>query len=403
MVYGDRLLAPHLKGGLSMVERVGIVAVAQTSYEAAHDEWASHELTYHTVEKVLEETGLTWAKDGTGIDASVTCSNWLMEGRGISNMPHSQVAGGHLRCETKVSTEGCAAVFYAMIQILSGHYDVVLVTAACKESNTNQSIVDNFCFEPIFHQKLGLDFLQAAGLQQMRYMHKYGISREQCAQVVVKNRRNGLKNPNVRFGAELRVEDVMGSKIMAYPITSQEIRPVCDGACALILAKEEKAKRLTNKPVWIAGVGQSYDVNFLGERELAESLSLEHAAKQAYKMAGIADPTKELSLVEASEHYAYQELMWTEGLGLCQHGEGGKFIDSGATQVGGQMPINPSGGVLSGNPRMVAGLVRVIECALQLRGEAGERQIDGGRKALAHGTNGPCGQQHCVVILEKGF
>jgi acetyl-CoA C-acetyltransferase len=234
-------------------------------------------------------------------------------------------------------------------------------------------------------------------------MDEYDISREQCAQVVVKNRRNGLKNPNVRFGAELQLEDVIGSRMMAYPITSQEIRPACDGACALILAKEEKATRLTNKPVWITGVGQSYDVHFLGERELAESLSLEEAAKQAYRMAGVIDPGKELSLVELSEHYAYQELLWTEGLGLCERGGGGKLIDSGATQVGGKMPINASGGVLSGNPRMVAGLVRVIECALQLRGEAGERQVDGASKALAHGTNGPCGQQHCVVLLEKGF
>lgn len=386
-----------------MNERVGIVAVAQTSYEAAHDRWRSHELTYHTVEKVLEETGLTWAKDGTGIDAAVTCSNWIMEGRALSSLPHSDVAGGHLRCETRVSTEGLAAIFYAMMQILSGHYDIILVTSCCKESNTNQSIVDNFCFEPIFHQKLGLDFLQAAALQQTRYMYKYGISREQCDRVVVKNRGNGLKNPNVRFGAELRVEEVMGSKMMAYPITSQEIKPVCDGACALILAKEEKAKRLTNKPVWITGMGQSYDVHFLGERELAESLPLEQAAKQAYKMAGIADPVKELDFAEVSEHYAYQELLWTEGLGLCHPGEGGKFIDSGATQIGGKMPVNPSGGVLSGNPRMVAGMTRAIECVLQLRGEAGERQIEGARRALAHGTNGPCGQQHCVIILERGF
>ena len=386
-----------------MRERVGIVAVAQTSYEAAHDWWRSHELTSHTVEKVLEETGLNWAKDGTGIDSTVSCSNWIMEGRAISNVSHGDVAGSHLRCEIKVSTEGANAVAFAMIQILSGKYDVILVTSCCKESNTNQSIVDNFCFEPIFHQKLGLDFLQAAALQQTRYMHKCGISREQCAAVVVKNRKNGLNNPNVRFGADLGLEEVMNAPMLAYPITSQEIRPVCDGACTLILATEEKARKLTGKPVWITGMGQSYDVHFLGDRELAESLSLQEAAKQAYKMAEIADPAKELDLAETSEHHAYEELLWTEGLGLCPPGEGGKLLDSGATQIGGRIPVNPSGGVLSGNPRLVAGMARVIEGALQLREEAGERQIDGARRALVHGTNGPCGQEHCVLILEKGF
>jgi len=234
-----------------MTDRVAIVAVAQTPYEAPNDTWRSHELTYHAVEKVLNDTGLKFTKDGTGIDATITCSNWLMEARAISNIPHGDVPGSHLRCEAKVSTEGSNAVAFAMIQILSGKYDVILVNASCKESNTNQSIVDNFSFEPIFHQKLGLDFLQAAAMQQARYMHKYGVSREQCAQVVVKNRSNGLQNPEVRFGAALNTHDVINSQVMAYPITSQEIRPTCDGACALILATEDKAKELTSKPLWI--------------------------------------------------------------------------------------------------------------------------------------------------------
>jgi len=385
-----------------MRERVGIVAVAQTSYEPAHDKWRSHELTYHTVEKVLQETGLKFKDDGTGIDATVSCSNWIMEGRGISNLPHSDVAGGHLRCETKVSTEGSNAVALAVIQILSGKYDVILVTASCKESNANQSIVDNFCFEPIFHQKLGLDFLQAAALQQSSYMAKYGISREQCAKVVEKNRKNGLKNPHVRFGGEVRVDDVMNARMMAYPISSQEIRPVCDGACTVILANEEKTKKLTDKPVWITGMGQSYDVHFIGERDLAGSQALSYSAGQAYQMAGISNPAAELDVLEVSEHYAYQELLWTEALSLCPPGEGGKLLESGATQINGKIPINPSGGVLSGNPRMVAGLTRVAECTLQLREEAGDRQVDGVNKALAHGTSGPCGQEHCVLILEKG-
>ncbi|MFC2027577.1 thiolase family protein [Chloroflexota bacterium] len=386
-----------------MSKRVGIVAVAQTAYEPAHDHWRSHELTYMTVENVLQETGLKFSGDGTGIDATVSSSNWLMEGRGISNLPHSDVAGGHLRCETKVSTEGINAVMLAMIQILARKYDVVLVTACCKESNANQSVIDNFCFEPIFHQKLGLDFLQVAALQQSQYMEKHGISREQCARVVEKNRSNGLKNPNTRFGANVTVDTVMCSNVLAHPITSQEVRPMCDGAATLILATEEKAKKLTDKPVWITGMGQCYDVHFLGERDLADSLALKEASKQAYQMAGIVDPIKDIDAVELSEHYAYQELLWTEALGFCQSGRGGDLIDSGATRIDGQIPVNPSGGVLSGNPRMVAGLTRVVECALQLRQEADKRQVEGAKVALAHGTNGPCGQEQCVLILEKGF
>lgn len=92
-----------------------------------------------------------------------------------------------------------------------------------------------------------------------------------------------------------------------------------------------------------------------------------------------------------------------EGLGLCDHGQGGRLIDSGLTKIGGKIPVNPSGGVLSGNPGMVAGMARVAEAALQLRGEAGERQVEGAKIALAHGTDGPCGQHHCVLILVRGL
>ena len=104
---------------------------------------------------------------------------------------------------------------------------------------------------------------------------------------------------------------------------------------------------------------------------------------------------------EISEQYAYQELLWSEGLGLCAKGEGGKLIDSGKTQMGGELPINPSGGMLSGLPVCVAGMQRVVEAALQLRGEAGPRQVAGAKRALAHGVDGPAGQLQCVVTLEN--
>lgn len=385
------------------MERVGIVAVAQTKYEAAKPAWRPHELTYLVVEEVLAQTGLSFAKDGTGIDATVTCSSDHWDGRTLSNIPHGEVAGSFLRPEEKVAMDGANAVAYGFLKILSGHCDTVLVTAACKESETVGYIVENFGFDPIYHQKLGLDFLQAAALQATRYMNKYGISRAQCAKVVVKNRGNALKNPYAQVAGEVSIEEVLNSKMMAEPITFLEMKPVSDGACALILTREEKAKKLTDKPVWIIGMGQCYDTHNLGERELATSSALELAAKQAYKMAGISDLSKEISLAEISEHYAYQELLWMEGLGLCDRGEGGRLIDSGLTRIGGEIPVNPSGGVLSGNPGMVAGMARVAEATLQLRGEAGERQVDGAKIALAHGTDGPCGQHHCVLILERGL
>jgi len=387
-----------------MDERVGIVAVCQTPYEGREDRYTHSELTFQTVEKILEETGLNWNRDGTGIDVTITCNEEFLDGQLIANGPIEAVAGGHFRPAARVDNDGTLGLYLAVADILCGHYDIALLTSACKESELNQSSAQNFGFEPIFLRPLGLDNLQVAAMQQLLYMDRYGVSREQCAKVVVKNRSNGLMNPYVRFGAQLQMEDVLNSEILAYPISVQETKPLCDGACTLILATEEKAKKLTDKPIWVKGIGSAYDRHNPGERDLSVSLALEEAARRAYKMAGIDDPKKELDLVELSEFYAYQELLWSEGLGLCQRGEGGKLIDSGATQMDGEIPINASGGLLSGNPEEVAGLARIVEGVLQLRGEAGDRQVGGKiNRVLAHGTDGPCGQHHCVVILENGF
>jgi len=119
-------------------------------------------------------------------------------------------------------------------------------------------------------------------------------------------------------------------------------------------------------------------------------------------MAGISNPVKDIDLVELSEYYAPQELLWTEGLGLCGRGEGGKLIDSGKTQLKGELPVNPSGGLLSGIPVTVAGMTRVAEAVWQLQGIAGEHQVQGAKRAVAHGCGGLCGQMHCVLVLEKG-
>jgi acetyl-CoA C-acetyltransferase len=188
------------------------------------------------------------------------------------------------------------------------------------------------------------------------------------------------------------------SKMLASPITELESYPQSDGAVAMILATEEKAKKLTDKPVWIEGFGSCRDAHNPGERELADCDSLVDAAKQAYKMAGVKG-AKDIDLFEISTQYAYQELLWTEGLGLCGRGEGGKLIDSGKTQLTGKMPVNPSGGMLAGIPALLAGMSTVAESFFQLRGEAGKRQVDKAKKTLAHGTVGPCGQMHCVIIL----
>jgi acetyl-CoA C-acetyltransferase len=230
-------------------------------------------------------------------------------------------------------------------------------------------------------------------------MDRYGITEEQCALVSVKNHGNAFRNPDAQLPLKLTVADVMKSRMLAEPIKLLDASPISDGACAVILARESVAKKITDRPVWIRGVGYCADAYHLGDRDLAECDALVKACQKAYQMAGIRNPQKELDVVELYDAFSYQELLWTEGLGLCSPGEGGKLAESGATRMEGRIPVNPSGGLLSAHTVIAAGLVRMAEAVLQLRGEAGERQIPGARKALAHGVNGPCGQSHCVWIL----
>jgi acetyl-CoA C-acetyltransferase len=384
-----------------MAERVGIVAVAQTKYSPNRADANEGELVYEAVKQVLQETGLKFAQDGSGIDATVTCSQDFLDGRTISSCNVMSYIGAHHSDEDKVAEDSLNAVYTAFARVLSGHQDVVLVATHCKESQADLRGVENAGTDPAFLRVLGLDFLGAAALQARRYMYKYGIAPQQCAKVVVKNRGNAGRNPLAQETCGVTVEDVLGSQILASPIRQLDMKPVSDGACAVILATEKKAKKLCQKPIWIKGVSNCYETNYLGDRDLADCDALVAAAKKAYKMAGISDPAKQISLAEISEEYSYQELLWMEGLGFCGRGKAGGMIDSGVTQMGGQIPVNPSGGMLSGNPTVVAGMTRIAEAVLQLRGEAGERQVPGASVALAHGVTGMCGQLQGVMILGK--
>ena len=382
-----------------MTKKVAIVAVAQTKYEENY--YRQSELVYQCVEKVLDETGLNF-EEGKGIDAAVTASDDFWDARTISDTPIGDVVGAHYRTEEKVAQDSAQAAFYGYMEILSGHSDIVLVTAHCKESQpVSRNIITNAGFDPYFQRPLGLDHLVAGALQARQYMHKYGITREQCAKAVVKSHKNGKNNPYITKARDITVEDVLSSKMLASPISELDIHPVTDGACALILAEEEKARKITDNLVWIKGASNCYDAFYLGDRHLANCDSLVSAAKRAYKMDGIKDPSKEIDVAEISTRYSYQEPLWTEGLGFCGRGEGGKILDKGITEMSGEIPVNPSGGVLVGCPYITVGLARVAEITVQLRGDAGARQVSGAKVGLAHGTSGPCGQLHCVLILGK--
>lgn len=380
-----------------MSGQVAIVGVAQTRFQSEKRAQNYAELVHEVVSELFRTTGATH----DDVDNIVSASSDFWDGRTISNMAIQDVVGAYMKSESKVSSDGTLAVLYGMMRILSGQYKTTLVVAHGKGSEGVPNLIANAAFDPIYQRQLGIDGLSASALQARRYMEKYGVSEEDVALVSVKNLGNARKNPYAQVAGEFTVDEVMQSGYLAEPIKKLEASPISDGACALLLAREDVVDRFTDKPVWLKGVGHCQDSYYLGDRDLAESDALAVAARRAYTMAGIDDPRKEIDVAEVYDAFAYQELMWTEILGFCPRGEGAELIRSGASTMDGTLPVNPSGGVLAAHVVIVAGLVRVAEAALQLRGEAGEHQVPGVKTALAHGSFGYCGHMHCVWILSN--
>ena len=377
------------------MDRIAIVGIGQTKYERRKKAETFYDMVWEVTTKALDDAGYTLADIGSVVNVS----NDFWDGRTISGMAVQEVAGAHDKNVSTVSGDGTFGAFYGAMRVLGG-LGTTLVVAHSKGSEGDPRHITNGMFDYVYHRPLGLDAITSSALQANAYMTKYGITEEQCAAVSVKNHRNAKNNPCAQLPMDITVADVMKSRRIADPLKLLDCSPVSDGASALIIAPEEKAKK-AKKAVWIKGVAHCAEAYFLGDRDLTDPVSLKDAAKCAYAMAGIHNPLKEIDVAEVYDAFSYMEPLWLEGLGICGPGEGGRITEQGVTAMKGTLPVNASGGVLSAHPVLAAGLARIIEAALQLRGDAGAHQVDNPKTALAHGINGPCGQSHCVWILGK--
>ncbi|MBW2544297.1 MAG: thiolase family protein [Deltaproteobacteria bacterium] len=378
-----------------MAQRVGIVEVAMTPGAETKDNFLDQ--IFHVCKEVLDKAGVSRDAVGTVISAS---SDVFHGGISCANSYYWDAGAAFLKNGSRQDGESLFAFIYAIMRILSGSYDSALVLGVCKGSeNPENDMITHFFTDPFYQRQIGLNETVAAALQKREYMDRYGITEEQCAGVVVKNLGNALRNPYAHIKKKVEIDDVLASEVVMDPLRSMECAPKSEGIIAMLLAKEDLAKKLTDKPVWFKGYGSSIDKFYLGDRNLLEG-QLQSAAKRAYDAAGIKYPKKEIDVAEVCEPYAFQELLWCEDLGFCERGEGGKLLESGATQTSGDIPVNPSGGVLAMNPYISRGLYRLAEGFLQIRGQAGERQLDKKvNTALAHSTHGFAGQCHAVAII----
>jgi acetyl-CoA acetyltransferase len=236
----------------------------------------------------------------------------------------------------------------------------------------------------------------AYALAASRHMHEFGTTREQMAEVAVAARQWALKNAVAWEKNPLSVEEVLKARMVSYPFTVRDICLVTDGGGAIVLTRPERAKSLKKKPVYVLGQGQHIThANISSMPDLTVTGALE-SGRQAYTMAGLA--AKDIDILELYDAFTINTILFLEDLGFCKKGEGGAFVTGGRIAPGGSLPVNTNGGGLSYCHPGMYGLFLLIEAVRQLRGDCGDRQVQGAETAIAHGNGGVLSSQSTIVL-----
>ena len=320
----------------------------------------------------------------------------VADAAGFSDMhiPSTRVEGA--------CASGALAARQGYLSIASGVNDIVVVGGMEKmndvggnDATATLATAADQEWEAFF----GATFPALYAMIAIRHMHEYGTTKEQLAQVAVKNHANGAKNPYAQYRREITLETAMNATMVAYPLGLLDCSPVTDGAASIILCAADKAKQYTDNPIKIIGSGQGSDSLALhGRRDICTLDATVHAANMAYKHAGIT--AKDIDFAEVHDCFTIAEICAIEDLGFVKKGEGGKAIENKITTLDGSLPVNTSGGLKSkGHPVGATGVAQLVEVTQQLRGEADARQVQDAKIGLAHNVGGS-GATCVVHILE---
>ncbi|MFX1474078.1 MAG: acetyl-CoA acetyltransferase [Promethearchaeota archaeon] len=379
---------------------VAIVGVGYTDVRSTTPDVSFKESMFEAAVKAYEDAGVNPRKD---IGSFITAAEDYYEGYSIFDEFVPDQLGAVLRPVCTVGGDGLLGLINGAMQIETGVFDVVAVEAHSKASDilTLENIMTH-AFDPVYNRAFDAHPFFVAGMEMRKFMHDTKTSREQCAEVVVKNRRNAIDNPAAVYPARITVEEVMGSEMIADPLTRSDVSPLADGTFVMVLASEKKAKKLSDKPIWMKGLGWCSDTPWLESRDWSSAVYTHLAKERAYKMAGITNPRKQIDLAEVDDWFSYKELQHIAALDLCDKRQVGKLLQKGTFNRDGKLPVNVSGGRFGvGNLLEASALQSVLECVLQLRREAGKRQIKSAKTAVAQSWRGVPTGTGCVAILSN--
>jgi len=294
------------------------------------------------------------------------------------------------RVEAACSSGGLA-FRQAVISVASGIEDIVVAAGVEKMTDVaSGASVDTLAgaADREWEGFVGATFPGLYAMIATAYMDRYPLSREQLAQVAVKNHYNGARNPIAQFRQEITVDTVVNSTLVADPLRLFDCSPITDGAAAVVVAPIERAREFTDTPVRVLATAQASDTITLHDRRDICTLDASVAAgRWAFEMAGLSQ--KDIDLVEVHDCFTIAEICAIEDLGFCKKGEAGALTEQGVTALGGEIPVNTSGGLKAcGHPVGATGIKQVCELVQQLRGEAGKRQVDGAEIGMAHNVGG---------------
>jgi acetyl-CoA C-acetyltransferase len=380
---------------------VAVIGIGKTAFGAFPDR-DLRSLAVEAGEKCLQDANITPSKieafylgnfAGPSFVGQNHLAPYIAGGMGITGVPCT-------RFEAACASSG-SAFFHAVSAVGAGLYDVVLVGGVEKmTSQPTPKVTEilagagDMCGEG----RAGATFPALFAMIARRHMYQYGTTREMLAAVAVKNHANGAKNPLAHMRKVITMEQALGGKPIADPLTVYDCSLISDGAAAVLIVPFERAGEFASKPVRVLGIAQTSDQVALDQKEdITTFKAVKEAAQKAYKMAGVS--ANDIQFAEVHDCFTIAEIVASEDLGFCKKGDGGSYALQGCTALNGPRPLNTSGGLKSkGHPVGATGVGQICDVVMQIRGEAGERQVERHSLGLAQNLGGS-GATAVVTVL----
>ncbi len=371
-----------------MKNRVAIVGTGQTNHCSIRRDVNGQELIHEAVSRALADAGL---KIGD-IDGVVIGNMDYFEGINYVDCWSIDGSGGYMKPTIKLTTGGTSGSTLAISgyhMVASGLFDKLLVIGWEKNSESDTTGAITTCSDPVIDRQIFAGAVSGLALEAQAYMNRYGATPKDAARVSVRDRRHACHNPYAHLRKETTIEEVLDSAILSDPLRLLDMCPRTDGACAVIFAAETVAEKICPHPAWVLATANRHMYSDSSDiTDMTSLKSMVEASQELWGLLDVQEPLKEIDVVELYQPYSWAGLIWIEDMGLCKKGEGPQLLWDGVTDMGGELPFNPSGGVIATNPIGATGLIRCAEVALQVQGKAGERQVPDVRIGVSTGFGG---------------